>query len=114
MTAAFGVRGVGSVYYLAYAGSDFSTDLPWLWATVGFTVVLSVVVHGVAATPLMRMLDVRRDQPRERLRRRLDAVADGRGGVDSGCEVLQSLEHDSIVRGSGRPQKWRVRRLSLR
>ncbi|GAA1558291.1 sodium:proton antiporter [Kribbella sancticallisti] len=62
VTAAFGVRGVGSVYYLAYAGADFSTDLPWLWATVGFTVVLSVVVHGVAATPLMRMLDIRRDR----------------------------------------------------
>jgi NhaP-type Na+/H+ or K+/H+ antiporter len=61
MTAAFGVRGVTSVYYLAAVGADFATDLPWLWATVGFTVVLSVVVHGVAATPLMRMLDVRRD-----------------------------------------------------
>jgi NhaP-type Na+/H+ or K+/H+ antiporter len=62
VTAAFGVRGVGSVYYLAYAGSDFATDLPWLWATVGFTVVLSLVVHGVAATPLMRMLDLRREK----------------------------------------------------
>ena len=62
VTAAFGIRGVGSVFYLAYAGADFRTDLPWLWATVGFTVVLSVVVHGVAATPLMRMLDVRRDR----------------------------------------------------
>ena len=62
VTAAFGVRGVGSVFYLAYAGADFRTDLPWLWATVGFTVVLSVVVHGVAATPLMRMLDLRRDE----------------------------------------------------
>ncbi|WP_329005832.1 cation:proton antiporter [Kribbella sp. NBC_00709] len=61
VTAAFGIRGVGSVFYLAYAGSDFGTDLPWLWATVGFTVVLSVIVHGVAVTPLMRMLDVRRD-----------------------------------------------------
>ncbi|MGY4772817.1 cation:proton antiporter (plasmid) [Kribbella sp. CWNU-51] len=60
VTAAFGVRGVGSVFYLAYAGAAFHTDLPWLWATVGFTVVLSVVVHGVAATPMMRMLDVRR------------------------------------------------------
>lgn len=62
VAAAFGVRGVGSVFYLAYAGADFTEDLPWLWATVGFTVVLSVVVHGVAATPLMRMLDLRRDR----------------------------------------------------
>ncbi|WP_185443122.1 cation:proton antiporter [Kribbella qitaiheensis] len=60
VTAAFGVRGVGSVYYLAYAGPEFRADLPWLWATVAFTVVLSVLVHGVAATPLMRMLDLRR------------------------------------------------------
>jgi NhaP-type Na+/H+ or K+/H+ antiporter len=63
VTAAFGIRGVGSVFYLAYAGADFRTDLPWLWATVGFSVVLSVVVHGVAVTPLMRMLDLRREQP---------------------------------------------------
>jgi NhaP-type Na+/H+ or K+/H+ antiporter len=61
VTAAFGVRGVGSIFYLAYAGSDFADDLPWLWATVGFTVVLSVVVHGIAATPLMRMLERRRE-----------------------------------------------------
>ncbi len=63
MTAAFGVRGVTSIYYLAAVGANFATELPWLWATVGFTVVLSVVVHGVAATPLMRMLDLRRDHP---------------------------------------------------
>jgi sodium/hydrogen antiporter len=60
VTAAFGVRGVGSIFYLAYAGKDFADDLPWLWATIGFTVVLSVLVHGIAATPLMRMLERRR------------------------------------------------------
>ncbi len=60
VTAAFGVRGVGSIVYLAYAANDFTADLPWLWATVGFTVLLSVVVHGVAATPMMRLLDRRR------------------------------------------------------
>ncbi|HEV8054905.1 MAG TPA: cation:proton antiporter [Nocardioidaceae bacterium] len=54
--AAFGVRGIGSLYYLAYASASFAEDLPWLWATVGFTVVLSVVVHGVVATPVMRAL----------------------------------------------------------
>jgi sodium/hydrogen antiporter len=61
VTAAFGVRGVGSIFYLAYAGKDFADDLPWLWATVGFTVVLSVVVHGIAATPAMRMLERHRE-----------------------------------------------------
>ncbi|WP_238162067.1 cation:proton antiporter [Kribbella antibiotica] len=55
--AAFGVRGVSSIYYLAAVGMHFREDLPWLWATLGFTVVLSVVLHGVAATPVMRFLD---------------------------------------------------------
>ena len=52
MIAAFGIRGIGSFYYLAYATShaDFpGADL--IWATVGLVVIVSVVVHGVAATP---------------------------------------------------------------
>jgi sodium/hydrogen antiporter len=53
--AFFGVRGVGSIYYLAYAAGqadEFGAD--WLWSTVAFTVVLSVLVHGVLASPVMR------------------------------------------------------------
>jgi NhaP-type Na+/H+ or K+/H+ antiporter len=56
--AAFGIRGIGSFYYLSYAVAR--VDLPradLLWATVGFIVLVSVVVHGVAATPVMRLLD---------------------------------------------------------
>ncbi|MFB9236820.1 cation:proton antiporter [Plantactinospora siamensis] len=58
--ALFGIRGVGSFYYLAYATAHAhfpQADL--LWATVGLVVVVSVVVHGVAATPVMRRLDRR-------------------------------------------------------
>jgi NhaP-type Na+/H+ or K+/H+ antiporter len=58
-TAAFGVRGVSSVFYLAATGAHFREDLPWLWATLGFTVILSVVLHGIAATPVMRFLERR-------------------------------------------------------
>lgn len=56
--AFFGVRGVGSLFYLAYAGGE-SEDLAadWLWSTVAFTIVLSVMVHGVLATPVMKRLD---------------------------------------------------------
>ncbi|MGB7817917.1 MAG: cation:proton antiporter [Ornithinibacter sp.] len=61
VVAFFGVRGVGSIYYLAYAaGATTFTEERWLWSTVGFTVALSVVVHGVLATPVMRRLDERR------------------------------------------------------
>lgn len=55
--AFFGVRGIGSVYYLAYAAGEaeeLGTD--WLWSTVSFTIVLSVFVHGVLATPVMRRI----------------------------------------------------------
>jgi len=57
-TAFFGVRGVGSIYYLAYAAGEATFgDLNQLWATVTFTIGLSVLVHGVAATPVMDRLD---------------------------------------------------------
>jgi sodium/hydrogen antiporter len=56
--AVFGIRGIGSFYYLSYALTH--ADLPGadlMWAVVGLAVVTSVVVHGVAATPVMRWLD---------------------------------------------------------
>jgi NhaP-type Na+/H+ or K+/H+ antiporter len=56
--AAFGIRGIGSFYYLSYALTHAAfpqADL--LWATIGFVVLVSVFLHGVAATPVMRLLD---------------------------------------------------------
>lgn len=62
VTAFFGVRGIGSIYYVAYAlGHAHFPEAEVLWSTVGFTIVLSVVLHGVAATPAMRWLDAVRD-----------------------------------------------------
>jgi NhaP-type Na+/H+ or K+/H+ antiporter len=56
--AFFGVRGVGSIYYLAYAsGEDPVLAQDWLWSTVAFTIVASVLLHGVLATPVMSRLD---------------------------------------------------------
>jgi NhaP-type Na+/H+ or K+/H+ antiporter len=53
-TAFFGVRGVGSIYYLAYASDEAPVlGQDWLWSTVGFTVVASVLLHGVLAKPVM-------------------------------------------------------------
>jgi NhaP-type Na+/H+ or K+/H+ antiporter len=58
VTAFFGVRGVGTVYYLAYAfGQATFPEQRWLWSTATFTIVLSVVVHGIAVTPVMRALE---------------------------------------------------------
>ena len=59
--AFFGVRGVGSLYYLAYAaGHAHFPEERWLWSTVAFAIVISVVVHGVLATPVMSYLERRR------------------------------------------------------
>jgi sodium/hydrogen antiporter len=59
--AFFGIRGASSFYYLAYAA--VAVPLPAaaeLWAVLGATVLLSIVLHGVTATPAMRGLDRRR------------------------------------------------------
>ncbi|RST10891.1 sodium:proton antiporter [Streptomyces sp. WAC05374] len=59
VVAVFGLRGIGSLYYLAYALGldDFGGLGRELWAAVAFTVLLSVVVHGVTATPVISRLD---------------------------------------------------------
>lgn len=62
--AFFGVRGIGSLYYLAYAAGEVpALGADWLWSTVAFTVVASVLLHGVLATPVMRRLEVRTSAP---------------------------------------------------
>ncbi len=55
--AFFGVRGVGSIYYLAYAGKEDSVlAADTLWSTVAFAIVASVLVHGVLSGPVMARL----------------------------------------------------------
>ncbi|GAA1985494.1 hypothetical protein GCM10009817_28710 [Terrabacter lapilli] len=62
-TAFFGVRGVGSLYYLAFAAGEHAfSDERWMWSTVAFTILLSVMVHGTFATPVMRHLERRRER----------------------------------------------------
>jgi sodium/hydrogen antiporter len=58
----FGIRGIGSLYYLAYALGAASFVVPEreLWTVVLATVVLSVAVHGITATPIMNRLDLLR------------------------------------------------------
>jgi len=60
----FGIRGIGSFYYVAYGinhGEFGSTER--LWALSGLVVLLSVMIHGVTATPMMRWLDRKRQSP---------------------------------------------------
>ncbi len=58
--AVFGVRGVGSLYYLAFAlnHADFANE-DELWAVVCLVVVISILLHGLTARKVMAWLDRR-------------------------------------------------------
>lgn len=56
--AFFGIRGVGSIYYLAYGLNHMDiADADRLWAIVGFVILVSVLLHGLTVTPIMRRID---------------------------------------------------------
>lgn len=58
--AFFGIRGVGSFYYLAYALNHMAlAESERLWAITGLVVLLSILLHGLTVTPAMRLLDRR-------------------------------------------------------
>jgi NhaP-type Na+/H+ or K+/H+ antiporter len=51
----FGIRGIGSMYYLSYAvthglSEEMTGQLRWI---VYLTVLLSIIIHGISATPLV-------------------------------------------------------------
>ncbi|MBC5774440.1 cation:proton antiporter [Pontibacter sp. KCTC 32443] len=59
----FGIRGIGSFFYLSFALDkvDF-VDADTLWSIVGFIVMVSIILHGVTATHIMRHLDWTREK----------------------------------------------------
>lgn len=61
--AFFGVRGVGSLFYLVYAlqAGKFAEQNA-LWRVVGLVVIGSILLHGVSASPIMWLLDRKRQR----------------------------------------------------
>ncbi|MDC0886556.1 cation:proton antiporter [Altererythrobacter sp.] len=58
--AFLGIRGMGSIYYLAYGQNHASfAGLDILWATVSFTVLASIIIHGVMSAWLMQLVEKR-------------------------------------------------------
>ena len=56
--AFFGIRGMGSFYYLAYGLNHMDVaNADRLWAMMGLVVLLSISMHGLTVTPVMRRLD---------------------------------------------------------
>ncbi len=73
MVAWFGLRGIGTLYYLAYAigegvGRERGTEL---WKLALTVVACSIVVHGISLTPLL-------DTYERALERRKQRAARGR------------------------------------
>lgn len=65
----FGIRGIGSFYYLSHALAQASFEevelvvaAEQLWAFVGFVVLVSIVLHGASASPAMDALDRRHER----------------------------------------------------
>jgi NhaP-type Na+/H+ or K+/H+ antiporter len=58
VVAVYGVRGIGSLYYLGYAAThvEFIDEGP-LWAVVAFTIFASTVIHGLTADATVEVLD---------------------------------------------------------
>lgn len=54
----FGIRGMGSIFYLAFAFSKFDFDnQDELWAIVSLTILASILIHGLTATSVMDYLN---------------------------------------------------------
>lgn len=59
----FGIRGIGSLYYLSFAlnHAEFA-GAKRIWALVGLVLIISIIGHGVTGAPLTEKLDELRQQ----------------------------------------------------
>ena len=73
LMAWFGIRGIGSLYYLLYAIShEIEPALAERLLSITLAVVVaSVLSHGVSVTPLMRRYEARKSQSRKRQSRKV-------------------------------------------
>jgi NhaP-type Na+/H+ or K+/H+ antiporter len=56
----FGIRGIGSAYYLAYGFNHGAFErFDVLWSVVSLIILMSIVIHGVTATVAMEYVDRR-------------------------------------------------------
>ncbi|OAV45658.1 sodium:proton antiporter [Lewinella sp. 4G2] len=54
----FGIRGVGSLYYLAYAhNSEAFPEIDQVWSIVNFTMLVSIFLHGLSVKPVLGWVD---------------------------------------------------------
>jgi NhaP-type Na+/H+ or K+/H+ antiporter len=65
LIAVYGVRGIGSIYYLCYAGThmEFANEAQ-LWSLIGLVILLSTILHGFTVGMAMDRLSGERDASR--------------------------------------------------
>ena len=79
----FGIRGLGSAYYLAYGLNHSKFESPdLLWSTMSLIVLISILLHGTTVTPVMSWLD--------RRSRRLASNESGRPGAAGADPVART------------------------
>ncbi|EWY42080.1 cation transporter [Skermanella stibiiresistens SB22] len=94
----FGIRGIGSFYYLAYAVNHTElAEQQLLWSITGFVVAVSILVHGVTVTPVMNRLEARW--------RRRDPRSPGEGANPSGVSVRSPLHDQPGDEGEAREKR---------
>jgi len=82
--AVFGIRGIGTFYYLAYGlnnGAFSAAHERLLWAASGFVVLVSIVMHGATAGWVMRSVDEERERHPEGSRAHALDGETGKGDV---------------------------------
>jgi NhaP-type Na+/H+ or K+/H+ antiporter len=58
MMAWFGIRGIGSLYYLAYAlNHGLTENVPEMVGLTFSVVALSILAHGVSSQPLLKLYE---------------------------------------------------------
>ncbi|UEM18414.1 sodium:proton antiporter [Skermanella mucosa] len=94
----FGIRGIGSFYYLAYAVNHTElAEQELLWAVTGFVVAVSILVHGVSVTPVMNRLEARW--------RRRDPRRVGTGANPDGVSVRSPLHEPEDEVEAGKDER---------
>jgi NhaP-type Na+/H+ or K+/H+ antiporter len=97
----FGIRGIGSFYYLAYAVNHTAlAEKEILWAVTGFVVMCSILIHGMTVTPVMNRLDAwwRQKDPKR-----------FKGGANPPGVSVRSPLHDQGEGRRGQPEPERKR-----
>jgi NhaP-type Na+/H+ or K+/H+ antiporter len=56
----FGIRGIGTVYYLAYAMNHGAFEQAGLlWSTAALIILVSILLHGATVSPILSFIDRR-------------------------------------------------------